>query len=129
MRRVVITGLGAVSSIGNNREEVLASLQMERSGLARAPEMAELGFKCSVFAPVKQLDMSFIAKGARRTMSRVACYAVLAALEALQDARLPLKALGHQQEGIVIGSAFGGIYDATELERLLAEGVNHSRAG
>ena len=55
MRRVVVTGLGIVSSIGNNTNEVLASLREARSGIVAAPEYAELGFRSQVHAP-PQID-------------------------------------------------------------------------
>ena len=48
MRRVVVTGMGIVSSIGNNTQEVLASLREAKSGISRAEKYAELGFKCQV---------------------------------------------------------------------------------
>ena len=49
MRRVVVTGLGIVSSIGNDQEEVTASLRDARSGISFSPEFAEHGFKCQVW--------------------------------------------------------------------------------
>src|ERR1700761_5380687 len=48
MRRVVVTGMGVVSSIGNSTQEVLASLREAKSGISRAEKYAELGFKCQV---------------------------------------------------------------------------------
>ena len=48
MRRVVVTGMGIVSSIGNNTQEVLASLREAKSGISRADKYAELGFRCQV---------------------------------------------------------------------------------
>ncbi len=48
MRRVVVTGMGIVSSIGNNTEEVTTSLREAKSGISRAEEYAELGFRCQV---------------------------------------------------------------------------------
>ena len=48
MRRVVVTGMGIVSSIGNNTQEVLASLREAKSGIVRADKYAELGFRCQV---------------------------------------------------------------------------------
>ena len=50
MRRVVVTGMGIVSSIGNNTQEVTASLREGKSGIVRAEKYAELGFKCQVHA-------------------------------------------------------------------------------
>ena len=55
MRRVVVTGIGIVSSIGNNANEVLASLREAKSGVRAAPQYAELGFRCQVEA-APQLD-------------------------------------------------------------------------
>jgi len=55
MRRVAVTGMGVVSSIGNNTNEVLAALREARSGVIAAPEYAELGFRCQVHAP-PQID-------------------------------------------------------------------------
>jgi 3-oxoacyl-[acyl-carrier-protein] synthase-1 len=48
MKRVVVTGMGIVSSIGNNTQEVLASLREAKSGIVRAEKYAELGFRCQV---------------------------------------------------------------------------------
>ena len=55
MRRVVVTGMGVVSSIGNNTQEVLASLREARSGISRADKYVELGFRCQVHGE-PQLD-------------------------------------------------------------------------
>ncbi|OEU70559.1 MAG: hypothetical protein BA863_18205 [Desulfovibrio sp. S3730MH75] len=129
MNRVVVTGMGIVSSIGNSKAEVLTALREGISGLTFVPEMAELGLKCCVYGTVKQLDISPIAKRARRTMSLVACYAVIAGLEALQDASLSREDLASSRVGIVVGTCFGGINNVTELEKLFAQGHNLSRAG
>jgi 3-oxoacyl-[acyl-carrier-protein] synthase I len=72
MRRVVVTGMGIVSSIGNTKAEVLRSLRESRSGLEFFPEMAELGFKCCVAGRIKQFDTSRVSKRAKLTMSAVA---------------------------------------------------------
>ncbi len=59
MRRVVVTGLGIVSSIGNNAQEVLASLREAKSGIVKADDYARLGFRCQVHgAPKLDLDSS-----------------------------------------------------------------------
>ena len=72
MRRVVVTGLGVVSSIGNNKDEVLSSLQESRSGIERMPEMKELGFRCHVGGRVKGLDVTRIPDRALQTIEGVA---------------------------------------------------------
>ena len=53
MKRVVVTGLGIVSSIGNNQQEVLASLRAGRSGVEFSPVYAEMGFRSHVHAPIR----------------------------------------------------------------------------
>jgi len=58
MRRVVITGMGIVSSIGNNKDEVLDSLQNGKSGIVAMPEFAEMGFRSQVAGTVKNLDLN-----------------------------------------------------------------------
>ena len=69
MRRVVVTGMGIVSSIGNNTQEVLASLREAKSGISRADEYAELGFRCQVHgAPT--LDPSEIGRPPRHALPR-----------------------------------------------------------
>ncbi len=69
MRRVVVTGMGIVSSIGNNTQEVLASLREAKSGISRADKYAELGFRCQVHgAPT--LDPSEVGRPPRHALPR-----------------------------------------------------------
>jgi 3-oxoacyl-[acyl-carrier-protein] synthase I len=82
MRRVVVTGMGLVSCIGNNKAEVLRSLREGRSGLEFIPELRELGLQCQVAGQVKGLD-AVVAKVGKRplqTMSNVAKYTAVATL-------------------------------------------------
>ena len=58
MRRVVVTGMGIVSSIGNTTQEVLASLHDAKSGIRKAESYAELGFRCQVHGAPKDLDVT-----------------------------------------------------------------------
>ena len=69
MRRVVVTGMGIVSSIGNNTQEVLASLREAKSGITRAEEFAKLGFRCQVHG-MPTLDPSEIRRPARDAFPR-----------------------------------------------------------
>ena len=69
MRRVVVTGLGIVSSIGNNANEVLASLREAKSGVVSAPEYAELGFRCQVHAAPKIEWESLVDRRAARFLA------------------------------------------------------------
>ena len=86
MRRVVITGLGIVSSIGNNKEEVVGSLRDGRSGIEFSQEYADLGFRSQVHGTVKlDLDQA-VDRKARRFMGDGAAYNFVAMEEAIADA-------------------------------------------
>ncbi|MBI4587216.1 MAG: hypothetical protein HY725_00115 [Candidatus Rokubacteria bacterium] len=129
MTRVVVTGLGVVSSIGNSKAEVLRSLRESRSGIEFAPEMKELGLRCQVLGRVKGLDPASIGKRALQTMSDVARYAAAAALEGLEEAKLPREALHDPKAAVVVGTSFGGINEVTKAEQLLLKHRNPSRLG
>jgi 3-oxoacyl-[acyl-carrier-protein] synthase-1 len=129
MRRVVVTGMGIVSSIGNNKAEVLRSLQESRSGLEGILEMKELGFKCTVGGRVKGLETECLPKRARQTMSAVAQYAAVAALEALNEARVPPAAFLSGRMAVVVGTSFGGIGNPAKADQILLKYKNPSRLG
>jgi 3-oxoacyl-[acyl-carrier-protein] synthase-1 len=129
MNRVVATGLGIVSSIGNNAKEVITSLREGRSGIVFMPEMQELGFRCCVYGPVKGWDPSKLRKRAKLTMSAAAQFAAGAALEALRDAGLEANDLQNERIGVIVGTAFGGINEAVRAEQLLVTRKSPSRAG
>jgi 3-oxoacyl-[acyl-carrier-protein] synthase-1 len=120
MRRVVVTGLGVVSSIGNNANEVLASLREARSGVVAAPEYAELGFRCQVHAP-PQIDWeSMVDRRAARFLAQGTAYGHLAMEEAIADSGLEEAEVSHERTGLIVGS--GGpstraIVEAAEITR------------
>ena len=125
--RVVVTGMGIVSCMGNNQGEVLRSLQEGTSGLQYVPEMQELGFRVPVAGLVKGLDVSAIGKRSLRTMSEGAQYAAVAADEALQDAGLSLEDLRGTRVGVVVGSGAGGMNEAVDVEMSLSRYKNASK--
>ncbi len=129
MRRVVVTGMGIVSSIGNSKEEVLHSLREGISGIEFLPELKELGLRCQVGGRVKGLETSRIGKRPLFTMPNVARYAAVAALEALEDARLPLDALPSSRVGVVVGTGVGGINEVPRTEALLLAHRSPTRLG
>jgi 3-oxoacyl-[acyl-carrier-protein] synthase-1 len=129
MRRVVVTGLGVVSSIGNSKDEVLSSLQQSRSGVQFIPEMKALGFKCHVGGRVTGLDVTGIGKRALLSMSDVARFAAVAAAEAIDDAKLPREALKSDRVAVVVGTTFGGINEVGKAEELLRKHKNPLRLG
>ncbi|MEM6668664.1 MAG: beta-ketoacyl-ACP synthase I [Pseudomonadota bacterium] len=104
MRRVVITGLGVVSSIGANAQEVTAALREGKSGIKFAPEYAELGFRCHVHgAPDVDID-SMVDKRVRRFMGDGAAWNHIAMTQAITDAGLEDSDVSSERTGIIMGS-------------------------
>ena len=103
MRRVVVTGMGVVSSIGNNTQEVLASLREAKSGIVRAEDYARLGFRCQVHgAPNYDLDQ--IDRRARRFMGDGASWNYVSMQQAIADSGLDEKDVKNDRTGIIMGS-------------------------
>ena len=104
MRRVVVTGMGIVSSIGNNTKEVVASLREAKSGIGLAPVYRDMGFRCQVEGAVKiDLD-AMIDRRARRFMGDTAAYAFLAMDQAIRDSGLEEKDIVNEKTGLIVGS-------------------------
>ncbi|MGA7673478.1 MAG: beta-ketoacyl-ACP synthase I [Rhizomicrobium sp.] len=104
MRRVVVTGMGVVSSIGNNTQEVVASLREAKSGIATAAVYRDMGFRSQVEGAVKiDLD-ALIDRRARRFMGDTAAYAWLAMDQALRDSGLEEKDIVNERTGLIVGS-------------------------
>ena len=104
MRRVVVTGIGIVSSIGNNAGEVLTSLREARSGASFAPDYAELGFRCQVRA-VPDIDWeSLVDRRAARFLAPGTGYAHIAMEQAIADAGLEEAEVSHERTGLIVGS-------------------------
>ncbi|MFS4582161.1 beta-ketoacyl-ACP synthase I [Phaeobacter sp. C3_T13_0] len=104
MRRVVVTGLGIVSSIGNNAEEVLASLKAGKSGIEASPEMVEHGFRSQVAGTLKLNVVDHIDKRSLRFMGAGAAYAHIAMTQAIADAGLSEGQVVNERTGLVAGS-------------------------
>ena len=104
MRRVVITGLGIVSSIGNNAEEVTDSLRTGRSGIVAAPDYTELGFRSQVKGSVKMDVSEHVDRKQLRFMGEGAAYAVLAMEQAVADAGLEESDVSNPRTGLIAGS-------------------------
>lgn len=104
MRRVVVTGMGVVSSIGNNTQEVLASLKAGTSGITANAAMQEHGFRSQIAGDVKLDVADYVDKRTLRFMGRGAAYAYIAMQQAIEDAGLTLKEISHPRIGLVAGS-------------------------
>ena len=104
MRRVAVTGMGIVSSIGNNTQEVLASLREAKSGITMGAEMKEYGFRSQVQGkPVIDLD-AMIDRRAKRFMGDTAAYAYLSMQQALTDSGLEEDDVINERTGLIVGS-------------------------
>ncbi|ENT03720.1 hypothetical protein B989_00286 [Brucella sp. 56/94] len=120
MRRVVVTGMGIVSSIGSNTEEVTASLREAKSGISRAEEYAELGFRCQVHgAPDIDIE-SLVDRRAMRFHGRGTAWNHIAMDQAIADAGLTEEEVSNERTGIIMGS--GGpstrtIVDSADITR------------
>jgi 3-oxoacyl-[acyl-carrier-protein] synthase-1 len=104
MKRVVITGLGIVSSIGNNAEEVLASLKSGKSGITHSESFAEQGLRSNVWGKPDINIKDHIDRKALRFMGDAAGYAYIAMEQAIDDAKLTVEQVSDFRTGIVAGS-------------------------
>ncbi len=129
MRRVVITGLGIVSSIGNNKEEVVDSLRDGRSGIEFSQEYADLGFRSQVHGTVKlDLDQA-VDRKARRFMGDGAAYNFVAMEEAIADAGLTEAEVSNERTGLIMGSGGPSTQNQVKAADLLREKGSSRRVG
>jgi len=104
MRRVVVTGLGIVSPIGNNAAEVTASLKAGKSGIEAVPAMAEHGFRSQIAGTLKIDVAEHVDKRTLRFMGPGAAYAHIAMAEAIADAGLDETLVSNPRTGVIAGS-------------------------
>ena len=104
MRRVVVTGLGIVSSIGNNADEVLASLKDGRSGITANEDMKEHGFRSQIAGSVDLNVAEHVDKRTLRFMGPGSAYAHIAMGQAIADAGLSEKEIINPMTGLIAGS-------------------------
>ena len=107
MKRVVITGLGILSSIGNDKEEVTESLKTGKSGIEYCEEYAELGFRSHVHGPIRLNPSELIDRKLRRFMGDSAAFAYLAMKEALEVSGLSEDQISNPRVGLISGSGGG----------------------
>jgi len=104
MKRVVVTGMGIVSSIGNSAQEVLASLREAKSGIVKADTYAELGFRCQVHGAPKVDWEEMIDRKVRRFMGAGAGWNYIAMEQAIRDAGLEESDVSNERTGLIMGS-------------------------
>ncbi|MFA7437428.1 beta-ketoacyl-ACP synthase I [Castellaniella sp.] len=118
MRRVVVTGMGIVSSLGNNQSEVLESLRAGRSGIRLQPEYAEHGLRSQVAGTIQLDALSLIDRKLGRFMAAGHAYAWLAMQEAIQDAGLAPEQVSHPRTGLIVGAggaSHSSIYEGIQV--------------
>ena len=121
MKRVVVTGMGIVSSIGNNKAEVLDSLRAGRSGISFQPAYAEQGLRSQVAGSIRLDVQELIDRKLMRFMANGHAYAWLAMQEAIADAGLPADLVSNLRTGLIVGA--GGASHESILE-----GIDTARA-
>ncbi|MBN58894.1 MAG: beta-ketoacyl-[acyl-carrier-protein] synthase I [Oceanospirillaceae bacterium] len=121
MRRVVITGLGIVSCIGNNKEEVLTSLKGQTSGIRYIPEYEEAGFRSHIAGRPQISPDDHIDRKQRRFMGDSAAYSYIALKEAIADAGLSVDMVSSPRTGLIAGSGGASSSDIVEAVDTLRE--------
>jgi len=114
MRRVVITGLGIVSCLGNDKKTVVNSLKSGTSGIHANPEFAEMGFRSRVSGKIDLDPSEFIDRKALRFMGDAAAFAYISMDQAINDSGLSESQVSNERTGIIMGS--GGTSCASQLE-------------
>ncbi|QGM80324.1 beta-ketoacyl-ACP synthase I [Otariodibacter oris] len=110
MKRVVITGLGVISSIGNNKEEVLDSLRNGKSGIEFVPSFQEIGMRSQIAGTIKLNPAELIERKIYRFMGDAAAYAYLSMKEAIEDSGLTEDQVSNDRTGLVIGAGTGSAH-------------------
>lgn len=104
MRRVVVTGMGIVSSIGNSQEEVLASLRDAKSGIVLAEKYAEMGFRSQIHGAPRLDWEALVPRKPKRFMNAGVGWNYIAMEQAIRDAKLTPSEVSHERTGIIMGS-------------------------
>ncbi|MBK8814168.1 MAG: beta-ketoacyl-ACP synthase I [Methylococcaceae bacterium] len=121
MKRVVITGLGIVSSIGNNKAEVLDSLKQGRSGIVFSDVYKEMGFRSHVHGAINIDQDEFIDRKVKRFMGDGAAYNYIAMQQAIADAGLEDSDVSNIRTGLVVGSGGPSTSNQVEAADILRE--------
>ena len=129
MRRVVVTGLGIVSSIGNNADEVTASLREAKSGITSSPDFAEHGFRCQVWGAPTLDPSELIDRRAMRFLSKGAAWNHVAMDQAIADAGLSADEITDERIGIIMGSGGPSTHTIVEAADITREKGSPKRIG
>ncbi len=124
MRRAVITGIGVVSSIGNNKEEVLESLKTGKSGIAYNQEFADYNLRSQVSGSIDLDVKELVDRKAFRFMGDAAAYSYISMAQAIEDAKLTDEQVSNERTGLIVGSGGGSSkYQVEAADTLREKGV------
>ncbi len=121
MKRVVITGLGIVSCLGNDKEAVLEALKTGRSGIKHKEEYKEMGFRSHVAGTVDIDTSAFIDRKTLRFMGDAAAYAYISTKQAIEDAGLTEEQVSNERTGIIMGSGGASSKNLVEAADILRQ--------
>jgi 3-oxoacyl-[acyl-carrier-protein] synthase-1 len=121
MRRAVITGIGVVSSIGNNKQEVLESLQTGKSGIVFNPEFAEYKLRSNVSGNIDINVKDFVDRKAHRFMGDAAAFSYISMAQAIEDSGLTDDQVSNERTGLIVGSGGGSSKYQVEAADILRE--------
>ncbi|MCR6670910.1 beta-ketoacyl-ACP synthase I [Devosia ginsengisoli] len=129
MRRVVVTGMGIISSIGNSLDEVTASLRAARPGIVAAPDYAELGFRSQVKGDPGLDPFEILDRRTTRFMGKGAAWNYLAMQQAISDAGLEESDISNPMTGIVMGSGGASTRTIVEAADITRKNMSPKRIG
>ena len=122
MKRVVVTGMGIVSSLGNNKSEVLESLKKTKSGIEFSKEYAEMGLRSHVYGSISEIDTSdVIDRKMLRFMADAAIYNAVALDEAIKQSGLSSEIVSNERTGLIMGSGGASNQNVVEAADILRE--------
>ncbi|MDI7862943.1 beta-ketoacyl-ACP synthase I [Rhizobiaceae bacterium n13] len=129
MRRVVVTGLGIVSSIGSDAAEVTASLREAKSGISFSPDFAEHGFRCQVWGKPALDPTDLVDRRAMRFLSEGGAWNHVAMKQAIADAGLEPAEITNERTGIIMGSGGASTRTIVEAAEITAKNNSPKRIG
>ena len=122
MKRVVVTGMGIVSSLGNNKSEVLESLKKAKSGIEFSEKYAEMGLRSHVYGSISEIDTSdVIDRKMLRFMADAAIYNAIALDEAIKQSGLSPEIVSNERTGLIMGSGGASNQNVVEAADILRE--------
>ena len=122
MKRVVVTGMGIVCSLGNNKSEVLESLKKAKSGIEFSEKYAEMGLRSHVYGSISEIDTSdVIDRKMLRFMADAAIYNAIAMDEAIQQSGLSPEIISNERTGLIMGSGGASNQNVVEAADILRE--------